>query len=629
MNKSKYTANNLLLVRKHFNNLYHYIRNRDRASEQYVLSDTRSGAPNLQITIDEKAVWMYSNYDPIREAEVWVEKLEASIGDAQHIFIYGMGLGYHVEQLLKKYPDRCIHIVEPELEMMLAAIESRDLSYLLTNKNIGLFAIGDDELTVKEFVNGLTAQLSHTFYAIYTPYYLKYYADSISRLAALFKSAIQNDRINYRTREFFKREWPENIITNLEYMLHSKPLDHLKGRFERYPAIIVGSGPSLDDDIAFLKSYQGKAMICAAGTSVQALLNHGIKPHLVVSLDGSEKNYEAFRDLNLTSIPFVFSSFLKHRILDEMDSHDHVYHCFIGSDSISSYIFNIKDRSKLFYSTASVTGTVIQLAAYLGTKTIIFTGQDLSFPGHAVYAKQVDHFNHAEQKMFIDRAKEEVENVRGGKNPTTIAMINTLENIEMIVSIYKNNIRFINTSQIGAVIKGTESIAFQDLHKNVVFCSITQDQLRDEFQKEATCYSSSEKKYVFHRIHGMKDDLEWLVNQTLKLMEQEMEVLRNKGKQRNKKAVEGSLVRIHSLWQKITGVPSFIAVASVIVQSQMELYKRYLPEIIREQDMLRRGELVAEHLGALVRSIQLETPSVITLLEQVLNKLKKVQTEWE
>lgn len=618
----KYSADNLMLLRKHYNKLYHLVRNRDRDQVNYTLTTTRSGHPGLELKIGDEPYLLYSKYDPMREAEAWVEKLGESVEKAQHVFVYGFGLGYHVEQLIAKYPDKYIHILEPELEIMLAAIEARDLSAILKHKNIGIFAVGRDPLTNTTFVTELTSYLSNSFHAAYLPFYLKRFADEAANISAMFKTSVITDRSNYATRSFFKYEWPENILLNFEKTLHTKSILGLKGKLQQYPAIIVGSGPSLDADIDYLRQYQDKSVIMAAGTSIQALLSRGIRPHIVVSIDGSEKNYEAFKDHNLDNIPFVYGSYLKHKILDELTSLQDVYHCFINTDSITNYFLDVKDPSDLFHSTASVTGTVIQLAVYLGINKIILTGQDLSYPGNTVYASNVDHFSEADQKLKIDRAKDEVPNVSGGTNPTSKVMKHMLENIEALIGSYNKEIEFINTSRIGARIRGTLEIEFNNIEEKVAFQQISPEQLREIFREETVPYSTLEQQQIIDRFQQAYDELKLLQKNEMKTALQELDVLKSRLEQHNDRAVEKCLINIDTAWQRIADSKSFAAIFEMVVQSHITIYKRFLPQIVREQNIMKRGSLVLEHLGALLVAIYNQTPQIIDLMERVLKKIK-------
>src|SRR5205823_4255217 len=81
------------------------------------------------------------------------------------------------------------------------------------------------------------------------------------------------------------RRTAENITRNIGWYVASPSLARLKDRFKRSPAIIVSAGPSLRKNKHLLKDAAGKAVIVAVQTTLQPLLEMGIRPHFVTSLD--------------------------------------------------------------------------------------------------------------------------------------------------------------------------------------------------------------------------------------------------------------------------------------------------------------------------------------------------------
>lgn len=64
------------------------------------------------------------------------------------------------------------------------------------------------------------------------------------------------------------------------------------------PAFIVGAGPSLDNDIAFIKENQDKAFIIACGSAITALLDAGIRPDVEVFLERGVIALGIFEEVN-------------------------------------------------------------------------------------------------------------------------------------------------------------------------------------------------------------------------------------------------------------------------------------------------------------------------------------------
>ncbi|GIQ62827.1 hypothetical protein PACILC2_13950 [Paenibacillus cisolokensis] len=279
----------------------------------------------------------------MEETVRWLEMNAEQIGQSKHILVYGFGLGYHIERVIEQYPDRTVHIMEPDIEVFLAAIEARDLTHIFNYPNIGIFGLGNDALTNVQFAQSVKTYIVDSFCSLFVPAYLRLYADEVSGFTKVFREMVLSERTNYATQILFKREWPENIVKNLPKTFEGRHLRNLQGYFRDMPALIVGSGPSLDQDLERIRQLQDHVPIFAAGSSIQGLLDKGIKPHMIVSIDGSEKNYEVFQDLDVSDIPFVYASYIKHKIIKELNSN--LYHVFMSSDTITSHLFNMKGQS--------------------------------------------------------------------------------------------------------------------------------------------------------------------------------------------------------------------------------------------------------------------------------------------
>ena len=63
------------------------------------------------------------------------------------------------------------------------------------------------------------------------------------------------------------------------------------------PVVLVASGPSLDDNIDWLKKHANELNIVAAGSALGALLTAGIKPSAVVFLERDSDVYLGLCDL--------------------------------------------------------------------------------------------------------------------------------------------------------------------------------------------------------------------------------------------------------------------------------------------------------------------------------------------
>ena len=68
-----------------------------------------------------------SRFDPWGEAEAWLARRSAFIGQAKTIFVLGLGSGYHVAVLLKRSAARVV-VIEPDPELITAVQRLHALS---------------------------------------------------------------------------------------------------------------------------------------------------------------------------------------------------------------------------------------------------------------------------------------------------------------------------------------------------------------------------------------------------------------------------------------------------------------------------------------------------------------------
>ena len=106
---------------------------------------------------------------------------------------------------------------------------------------------------------------------------------------------------NVDTLNHWLEVWGLNMIANAPmimadygFSIHTKKPSKLAGTenaFPSYPparpdlAIIVGSGPSLDDYLPLMRSWPG--FVIASATNATALMAHGVVPHYVLAVDAS------------------------------------------------------------------------------------------------------------------------------------------------------------------------------------------------------------------------------------------------------------------------------------------------------------------------------------------------------
>ncbi|MCY9514181.1 motility associated factor glycosyltransferase family protein [Paenibacillus apiarius] len=581
----------------------------------------RDGSPNVEIHKNERVVALHSLYNPDREAAGWLKSTEGKLEDSSHILVVGLGLGYHLQHLLEKYPTKKYYIYEPDIQLLHLALKLRDLTGILNHPNVITLAVGEEDHILIQLLQSISNLVTDKFEEVTIPIYKQLYGETISQLHTLSKQILLQYRANYITQYYFEKAWFQNIIYNIDQVLTSKSIASLKEACTDIPAIIAGSGPSLSDDIEYIKKLGSKVLIIAAGSSVQALLHHGIEPHLVVSIDGGEPNLKVFQNVDTTHIPLLFATTIHHGIAEQ--NHKWKLSTRLNLEEITPYLFS-KSEGELepsFISTGSVTGTCIQFAAFLGCKKIYLAGQDLSYPNDEYYSEGVKHITEEAKKNTIEAAEEWVENVHGGKNRTSDKMLVTLRDLELLLLIY-TDIEFINTSSKGAAIKNTVFRPLKDCINELLLLPERSKNWFKQLVEEIPAYSEQTVSKVGETLRSEMQELKVLHKKTSSIIKfiSELEHVNPTQKEKCSKL----LMKLNKQWGQVTGSGSFKSYISFALDTPLSQYMRYVPDIVNETNEYKKSKLIVEHLGKIVTSISEFIPFAEKCMEEAIRRVDKI-----
>jgi hypothetical protein len=112
------------------------------------------------------------------------------------------------------------------------------------------------------------------------------------------RRAIDAARMNATAREENAGRYVLNTLRNAAHIVNGGDPERLRGGFHGMPVVVVGAGPSLDRNLADLRSVAGRALIIATDTSWRPLVAAGVDPHLVIALDPTTANGR-----HLTGVP--------------------------------------------------------------------------------------------------------------------------------------------------------------------------------------------------------------------------------------------------------------------------------------------------------------------------------------
>ncbi len=191
---------------------------------------------------------------------------------------------------------------------------------------------------------------------------------------------------------FFLPAITQNLVHHLSKIHKTPSLYHLQNAFNGAQVIICGAGPSLVQAIPFLRQAQERALIIAGGSAISILNHHGIFPHFQCVTDPSEKEYKIIKGAYSFEVP----NFLEARARYDIDT------TYNGKEIIANHSYHplfqnwIQDLTGIKPSFEegmttqgglSVTTFAIDIALWIGAKSIYFVGVDLAYHEEKKYAE--------------------------------------------------------------------------------------------------------------------------------------------------------------------------------------------------------------------------------------------------
>lgn len=158
--------------------------------------------------------------------------------------------------------------------------------------SFGSFAVGC-EADLLNYVNGLDEPLPSRVVVVDAAFDSLACANLLDRLSKLFMRR-QMDR---NTIKKYAGQWVEQAIANIPSVVQGCGVERFDGLFSGMPAILVSPGPSLNNNVDYLRSVRGRALIIAPMQSLRRLFQAGVRPDIVVVIDP--------KDLTSDSIDFL------------------------------------------------------------------------------------------------------------------------------------------------------------------------------------------------------------------------------------------------------------------------------------------------------------------------------------
>ena len=133
------------------------------SSDRYKQMFAINGQPTVKVKCQNKEILIHSSVNPEYQSQVWAEDVLKEIG--REYVIYGMGLGYHIQALLKA-DDVCkVIVLENSIELLTEAFRDLDWVNYIKQKRVRIFYNSNAIKLMEKF----SAWISGREFCIYYP----------------------------------------------------------------------------------------------------------------------------------------------------------------------------------------------------------------------------------------------------------------------------------------------------------------------------------------------------------------------------------------------------------------------------------------------------------------------------
>lgn len=619
-------ADNTIYMKKNFMNLYQNFVNweENHTSDGFLIESTRNNDRTIKYNKDGYDLYLHSKYDPRREAKSIIDRVseQEKIDDQTHVVFYGVGLGYHIDEFVSRFPKTEFSIFEPSLEVLSLFLNNIDLNRNTYKKlkqfesNIGL----NPELRL---FDKLSIDYKKSIVILDLPIYRTIFKDQYKVFLTKVKELTKLKRGSFATSYAHRKRWIHNSLMNIREIIKT-PNIIMQNRdvFVDKTAILVAAGPSLNFEIEHLKQIkeQGMAVIFSVGSAINTLIDNDILPDAICTFDPTVNNQIVFKKMNqnnIKSIPMIFGSSIGYEVLQQYNGPK--LHMITERDTISKYFLKSRITGELetVNDAPSVAALTLELLSKLKFSKVVLVGQNLAYLKDLHYADGIDYRKPV--KVEEQTGTFEIEDVNGNPVNTTNGFFAMKKQIEHYIRFYKINA--INTTIGGAKIEGAEFVPMCEVIKELndskeiagdIFVSIKSESLYD-------------MDYIKSQLQKFNDQFE-TYNELLHILKRHLEKLGSLVNNRNYKQASAMHKKLDAFLEKLEANDFFKVIAQPLNRTEFEILAKNVQLSKEENDEINKLKFLLPHFETFINILYLERQSN----EKILNEINEAyQQEYE
>lgn len=445
---------NRIHLKNNFSAIYSLINNSKNQNEHLTIEETKTNDKTIFLN-EPYNIYLHSKYNPIREAEQIMQQYDLS--NINHIYLIGLGLGYHLDYIITNYPNIEISVFEPNVQVLDVYLQEKVLPTNVKNIIVNFNELDNEKELIRLF--------SQKTITVELPVYGKLYHQEILQVQQAIKESLDIYGQSLAVNTGFQEEWVANSFLNFKEIISTPNFisEHNKQIFEEKPVIIVAAGPSLNEEMDLLKEIveEQSAYIFAVGSAINALLDNGIKPDATFAYDPSEGQNEVLSKAKQSGdVPLIFGSTLGYGVAQNYLASKQ--HFILSTDSLAKNILDVPSNL-VVQDAPSIAVVTLQIVKQLKMNPVILVGQNLGYLNNQHYAKGIEYSFVQSNELSEEEQKTKlvVKDVYGNDMLTNGGFKKMKDGIELVISHF-NYGKIINTTKGGAKIEGAEFLNLEE-----------------------------------------------------------------------------------------------------------------------------------------------------------------------
>jgi len=453
---------NIKALGKHHPDLVEVIESVEIDENKIKVLHAESGEPRILYKKDNgEEIYIHSADDPTKCADQAIDLLGKMDNEGIAV-LFGFGLGYFAEEVLKKFEKGHLLLVYEAIPALFrAALETRDLSDLLESEKVKVI-LGQD-------ADDFSMLHSHHHLIINGKFWIVKHHPSVKLNEEAYdrfhKRLLEEKRLSdtgVGTVIGLGKEFINAFMANIPQIIRKPGVSKVKDIFKGRPAIVVSAGPSLEKNFHLLKKAKGKAIIVAVDVVLPTLLPAGIVPDILVAIDPLPQNIAVFKDnLLLKDVPFICLAQYTPETLNIYPGP--MFLNTVAGNPIFQWLGGFwDDKGYIDCFGGSVAHLGFAAAEYMGANVIALIGQDLSFEEklHAGDATKLLAASKNSQARDYRKGAEMADDIFGEKRYTLGSLLSFKTCFENRMRTFNGTA--INATEGGLPIEGARTMRLSD-----------------------------------------------------------------------------------------------------------------------------------------------------------------------